>query len=90
LNAEENKSAVARLRAQIDAQDEAAARCLSGLALGTAQHRFIAARMEHMAQCFTKFIEEVGQDAAMPIILQVMEATPTNFGASAETAPKPP
>ncbi len=48
---EPQKSEVARLREQLATEYQAAKQGLSGLASGTAQHRFITHRMERMSLC---------------------------------------
>lgn len=51
MDAQENRSDVARLRQRIAEEYEAATRGLSGLAYGTAKHEFITRRMEQMVAC---------------------------------------
>ena len=43
-----NRSEVARLKAQIEAEVQAAQWALCGVALGAAKHQFITSRMERM------------------------------------------
>ena len=50
LGAHEQRSEVARLLSQINAEYEAAQRGITGLAYGTSKHEFITARMENMGQ----------------------------------------
>jgi hypothetical protein len=51
------QSEIAQLRAQIEAEYEAAERGLQGVAYGTAQHQFITAGMEAIAQCCQRLRE---------------------------------
>src|SRR6267154_1676883 len=79
----ENKSEVARLRQQIANEYQAAAWGLSGLAYGTAQHRFITAKMERMGQSFTQLTQVVGSpETAIELMnetLDVLPEKPTRF-----------
>ncbi len=67
LGAEEQRSEVAQLLAQISAEYEAAQQGLSGLSMGTSRHDFITARMENMGRIHTQLHSLVG-DAAIAMI----------------------
>ncbi len=67
LGANEQRSEVARLLAQISAEYESAQRGLTGLAYGTAKHEFITARMENMSQLHSELHEIVG-DVAIAMV----------------------
>lgn len=67
LGADEQRSEVAQLLAQISAEYEAAQQGLSGLSLGTSRHDFITARMENMGRIHTQLHSIVG-DAAIAMI----------------------
>ena len=67
LEAQENRSEVARLLLQIREEYEAAQRGLTEFSYGTSQHEFINARMEHMGQLHTQLQTIVG-DAAIAMI----------------------
>jgi hypothetical protein len=69
LGANEQRSEVARLLAQINAEYEAAQRGLSGIAFGTARHAFITARMENLSRLHTQLQSIVG-DAAIAMIAE--------------------
>jgi hypothetical protein len=69
-----NQSEVARLREQIEREYAAACAGLSGLAMGTARHDFIQARMARAQQYGEQLIERIGAQAAMPLIVEAMEA----------------
>jgi hypothetical protein len=69
LGANEQRSEVARLLAQISAEYEAAQRGLSGIAFGTARHAFITARMENLSQLHTQLQSIVG-DVAIAMIAE--------------------
>lgn len=69
LGANEQRSEVARLLAQISAEYEAAQRGLSGIAFGTARHAFITARMENLSRLHTQLQSIVG-DAAIAMIAE--------------------
>ena len=78
------KSEVARLLAQISAEYEAAERGFRGLALGTARHDFITARMECICQLHTELRALVGNDA-MTLVTQQLERP---FESSEPAAPE--
>ena len=71
LGANEQRSEVARLLAEIRAEYEAAQRGLSGLAQGTSQHEFITTRMENMGQIHTQLHALVGDTAIAMIADQL-------------------
>ena len=62
------RSEVARLRAQISAEYQAAQRGLSGLSSGAARHDFISARTENIGKCHEELTALVGQEQAISII----------------------
>ncbi len=72
FSADESRSEVARLLAQISAEYEAAQRGLSGLAYGTSQHDFITARMEHLGQLHNQLQSIVG-DAAIGLVVDTLD-----------------
>lgn len=67
LGAHEQRSEVARLLAQINAEYEAAQYGMSGLAYGNAKHEFITVRMENMGQIHNQLHALVG-DVAIAMI----------------------
>ena len=67
----ENKSEVARLLRQIELEYQAAQRALTGPALGAAQHAFITARSEHIAQYHEQLVGQVGEQEAMALVYEV-------------------
>jgi hypothetical protein len=71
LGADEQRSEVARLLAQISAEYEAAERGLNGLAMGVSQHEFITARMEHMGQLHSELQTLVGDVATAMVADQL-------------------
>jgi len=68
-------SDVARLRQQIAQEYEAATRGLMGLAQGTAQHCFITARMERIADYHQTLIQLVGVQEATQMVSELSERT---------------
>jgi|GEM_PF-1193488 hypothetical protein len=66
--AEEGKSDVARLLRQIDLEYEAAQQGITGLAVGTARHDFINARMEQVAVYQEQLATCVGETEATRLI----------------------
>jgi len=71
----QNQSEVARLKAQIEAEVQAAQWALYGAALGTAQHQFITRRMERMGVLHEELTELVGEEEGVRLLVQVMEST---------------
>jgi hypothetical protein len=70
-----NQSEVARLKAQIEAEVQAAQRALYGVALGAAKHQFITNRMERMGILHEELKELVGEEEGIRLLIQVMEST---------------
>jgi hypothetical protein len=66
-------SEIARLRAQIAAEYEAAHAALHSLALGTARHDFICARMERIEEAVEQLTDLVGIEKAAVIMVEAME-----------------
>ena len=66
------KSEVARLKEQIRREYDAAQQALSGLAVGTAQHSFITARMENVHRAHERLAALVGPEEAIAIIAQTV------------------
>lgn len=67
-----NNSEVSRLMQQISAEHEAAQRGLSGVTEGSARHRFINAHMDRLWALKDELGGEVGDDAAMAMVCQVV------------------
>jgi hypothetical protein len=68
------KSEVACLLEQIKQQHEAAERGLSGLAQGTARHKFIAAKMERIGQIHEELQRLVGPEQAIQLVTDTLQA----------------
>lgn len=69
----EGKSELARCLQEIDRQNEAAERGLTGMAM-TAQHAYINARMEHIAFIAQQRTQEIGAQAAGKEACEAMDA----------------
>jgi hypothetical protein len=69
-----NQSEVARLRAQIEREYAAACAGLHGLSAGSARHDFIQRRMANAQEYGEQLIEQIGKEAALPLIVEAMEA----------------
>lgn len=69
-----NKSEVARLRERIECEMEAMRLGLTGLALGTARHRFIHARLRRVDDYYGQLATAVGEEAADETLCQVYNA----------------
>lgn len=72
-----NQSDVARVKAQIEAEIQAAQWALSGASLGTAQHQFITRRMERMGILHEELKELVGEEEGVRLLVQVMDSNGT-------------
>jgi hypothetical protein len=70
---EMNKSEVARIKAQIAAEQESAQRALYGSAYGTAKHEFITRRMERMGALHEALKAITGKEEADQILRDAME-----------------
>jgi hypothetical protein len=67
------ESEVARLTKQIADEYQAAQNALTGLALGTARHAFITARMEHIEGCRQKINRLVGEQEGIRLVAETLE-----------------
>lgn len=76
----ENRSDVARLLAQINAEYHSAQSGLSGLSSGSARHDFITARTENIGRCHEQLVALVGPDQAISIIAHTIWS-PSDQGA---------
>ncbi len=72
----ENKSEVARLRAQIEQEHAASVWALSGLAEGTARHNFIQRRLEHIGIAHAGLIQLLGEERATALVCEIFDRTP--------------
>lgn len=69
-----NESTVARLLREIDLNYQAASLGLSGLALGTSMHSFIAARMERIEGARQELAEVLdNEEEATRLVVEVMD-----------------
>lgn len=75
LEADKQRSEVARILTQISDEYDAAQRGLTGLSYGSSQHEFITARMENMSQLHTQLHDLVG-DVAMAMIAEQLNGCP--------------
>ncbi len=72
-----NQSEVARLMRTIQAEHEAAYRALYDLALGTAQHSFITARMERIGKLGEELKDLVGdREEGTRLLITALDALP--------------
>ena len=69
-------SEVAHLRQRIAEEYRAAQWGLSGLACGSARHDFIEAKMDCMGQYQEQLVTLVGQDQAMALVVETLNAQP--------------
>ena len=76
-----NSSEIAQIRAQIQAEYEAAEQGLSGLSSGTARHDFISARTENIGKCHDQLVQLLGPEQAISIIANTIWS-PTEQGST--------
>jgi hypothetical protein len=67
------ESEIARLMAHLDAETTAAYQGLYGLAWGASRHDIINAKMERSAALMDELTAQLGEEAAINIVLQVLE-----------------
>jgi hypothetical protein len=77
-NTHEQHSEVASLLAQISQEYAAAQQGLSGLALGTSQHRFITQRMERIGALHEQLHTLVGDEVMALLAAQIDHTPETN------------
>ncbi len=68
MTIQNGNSEVARLLRQIDLEFEAAKRAATGLAVGVASHRFIAARMTRVGVYQAQLSTQVGAEEALRLV----------------------
>jgi hypothetical protein len=75
------KSEIAQIRRQIEMEVESMRQGMSGIALGSARHDFIHARMQSITACQDSLATHVGEASAHHIVcqlyMQTMEAETT-------------
>ena len=69
-------SEVAHLRQCIADEYRAARLGLSGLACGSSRHDFIESHMDHMGQYQEQLVTLVGQDQAIVLVVETLNAQP--------------
>ncbi len=69
----ENKSEVVRIKRQIELEYEAAQHGLYGLALGTAKHQFITAKLEQIGAHHEALKKLVGEQEAAKLLVETLE-----------------
>ncbi len=67
-----SQSEIARMRQQIDAEYEAAQHVFTSPSM-VARHRFITARMEHIANNIDQLREQVGEEQALQMMCEAMD-----------------
>ena len=68
MSIQDGNSEVARLLHQIDLEFEAAKQAATGLAVGVASHRFIAARMTRVGVYQAQLSTQVGDEEALRLV----------------------
>jgi hypothetical protein len=83
-----NSSEVARLLAQIEAEQKAAQWALTGLSSGSLRHRFITRCMDRIGVCNEQLVTVIGdRDQAMGLVIKQLEAKQAGVrGSTAEEA----
>jgi hypothetical protein len=70
---ERNESDVRAMLSQIDAEYQSATRAVRSFAYGTAQHKFITARMERMRVLQEMIASQVGEDTANKLVCEQLD-----------------
>jgi hypothetical protein len=73
MSSQNNKSELAFLMAQFEAERQAAEWALTGLASNVSKHEFITARMERMGQIQGQLAPLIGDDEAGRMVVEAME-----------------
>lgn len=98
MDKQANQSEIAALRGRIHAQNQAARWAITGLAAGTAQHRFITARFKKMEEYHSQLAELVGEQEATNMLVEIfdekgetgMPERRARYELSLRTQPEPP
>jgi len=69
----DNKSEIARIKAQIEAEQKSAWRAMNSSAYGTAVHQFITARLERMAMLHEHLKDLVGAQEAAKALKEALD-----------------
>jgi hypothetical protein len=72
---QQHKSEVAKMRLQIQLENQAALLAVKGLSYGVSQHKFITMRMESIEGLHKQLVEKVGVEEADSILIEAMEVT---------------
>lgn len=69
------RSDVARLRAQIEREHAACVWVLTGLSSGNVRHAFITRRMGHMDSAYRGLAQLIGEEQASEVLCETFERT---------------
>jgi len=83
MHEHDHRSDIARLRQRIAEEYEAATRGLTGFATGFATHQFITQRMEHIGMYHETLQRLVGEQEAVKIMTETLEAVQAAPGGNA-------
>ncbi len=83
MHEHDHRSEIARLRLRIAEEYEAATRGLTGFASGSATHQFITQRMEHIGIYHETLQHLVGEQEAIRIVAETLEAVQVAPGGNA-------
>lgn len=89
MSEQQNRSEVARLRAQIEAEHQSCVLALKGLSSGNLQHAFISSRMRHMDQSYQELENIIGEEQATDILCEVFNTTPNRLVTDGHTSTHP-
>lgn len=89
MNEQQQKSAVAQLRAQIEAEHQSCVWALNGLSSGNSQHAFISRRMRHMDLSYKGLEQIIGEEQATDILCAVFDTTPNRLAPDKHTSTHP-
>jgi hypothetical protein len=83
LEAQKQRSDVARILAQISTEYEAAVQGVTGLSSGTSRHDFISQKMENMGKLHTQLHYLVG-DRAIALVAEQLQGCPNSTSQSVQ------
>ena len=80
-----NKSEVARLKAQIELEYQAAQRVFTDFT-PTAKHAYITQRQENIGVCFEELSKLMPREDAIALVAETLSALPSSCSASGSTS----
>lgn len=89
MSEQHTQSAIAQLRAQIEAEHQSCFWALHGLSSGSIRHAFIARRQGHMDASYRGLTRLIGEEQAANVLYEVANAILPTLPADACTSARP-